>query len=169
MGGMNPKLGEIVIFDNSSDLPKGIRLISTFGKNMTYKHMPFCDTCYLLYISFFTICSYNGKNLYLSLMLLRDCSYYDEDWLLRRIKMENKSKKIIFIVSYAMASHFDWKMKIENVIFIVMGGMNPKLGKIIIINNSNDFPKGIRLISILSKNMTHKHMPFCEWCCLLYI
>ena len=107
------------------------------------------------------------KNLYLRLILLRDCSYYYEDRSLRSIKPENKIQKNNI---YRFERHgVTFYLKNENVIFIIMGAMNPKLGEIIIINDNNDFPKKIRLISIFGKNMAYKHMPFCDTCCLLYI
>ena len=116
---------------------------------------------------FFSVPSYNGKNLYLSLILLRDCSYYYKDRSLRRIKAEIKLKKIIF---YRFERHgVTFYLKNQNIIFIVMGAMNPKLGEIVIFDNSDNFPKEIRLISIFGKNMTYKHMPFCDTCCLLVI
>ena len=124
MGAMNPKLGEIVIINDNNDFPKGIRLISIFGTNMAYKHMPFCDTCCLLYISFFSIPSYSGKNLYLSLILLRDCSYYYEDRSLKRIKPENKIQKNNI---YRFERHgVTFWLKNENVIFNRYGSDEPE-------------------------------------------
>ena len=48
--------------------------------------------------------------------------------------------------------------------YIVLGSMNLKLGEIIIFDNSNDFPQGIRLIFTFGKNMAYKHMPFRDSC-----
>ena len=92
MGAMNPKPGEIVIINDNNDFPKGIRLISIFGKNMRYKHMPFCDTCCLLYISFFSIPSYrwqkiiSGLNPSQGLLLLLRRSIPEKDQARYQIK-----------------------------------------------------------------------------------
>ena len=89
------------------------------------------------------------QNLYLSLILLRDCSYYYKDRSLRRIKPENKIQKNNI---YPFERHgVTFYPKNQNVIFIVMVAMNPKLGEIVILNDNNDFPKGIRLISTFGK------------------
>ena len=73
---MNSKLGQVLIFDDGNDFPKGIRFIFIIHKNMTYKKMPFYDKCCSLDISFFSNLSHEGKIKYLNLILLRDCSYY---------------------------------------------------------------------------------------------
>ena len=73
---------------------------------------------------FFSVPSYNGKNLYLSLILLRDCSYYYKDRSLRRIKAEIKLKKIIF---YRFERHgVTFYLKNQNIIFYCYGSDEPE-------------------------------------------
>ena len=64
------------------------------------------------------------QNLYLSLILLRDCSYYYEDRSLRRIKPENKIQKNNI---HRFKRHgVTFYLKNENVIFYRYGSDEPK-------------------------------------------
>ena len=77
--------------------------------------------------------------------------------------------KIKIIISLSLSKYILNILFIKMTFLIILRAMNSKLREVSIINDSNDFPKGIRFILNFVKNMTYKHMPFYDKCCSLHI